>query len=278
MRMQHIQGLIVDWDGTVIDYGSQAAVRTQLEAIRRFGLAVSECEVRQTMGLPLKEHARATLHLPDVLQRFVDQFDRPPCDADVDEIYATVEVLLRDHLSEYADVIPGVLEFQREIRQRRIRIGSTSSYSQPMMERLIPMVHANGFAPDYLVTPDHVPAGRPAPWMCYLNAMQLNVYPLSRLVKIGDTVMDMQEGRNAGMWTIGVIRSGNEVGLTLDGEAELRNAELRTRWTAAQERLLRAGAHYTMKHWGEIWEVLDQIDARIAKGEVPGEVPHERSL
>ena len=38
--------------------------------------------------------------------------------------------------------------------------------------------------------------------------------PPRRIVKVGDTPADMQEGVNAGMWTIGVTVSGNEIGLS----------------------------------------------------------------
>ena len=50
--------------------------------------------------------------------------------------------------------------------------------------------------------------------MCYRLAMDLRIYPLFACVKIGDTESDMAEGLNAGMWTIGVTRSGNAVGLS----------------------------------------------------------------
>ena len=51
---------------------------------------------------------------------------------------------------------------------------------------------ATGYKPDFLVTPDDVPAGRPYPWM-YKNAMELGVYPMNHMIKVGDTVSDMKE-------------------------------------------------------------------------------------
>jgi hypothetical protein len=50
-------------------------------------------------------------------------------------------------------------------------------------------------------------------WMPMKNAQMLDVYSLSNCVKIGDTVVDIEEGKNAGMWTIGLTRTGNLVGL-----------------------------------------------------------------
>ena len=54
--------------------------------------------------------------------------------------------------------------------------------------------------------------------MMYANAVQLGVYPPEAVVKIGDTLPDIDEGLNAGAWAVGVTLTGNEIGLT---EAEV---------------------------------------------------------
>ena len=43
---------------------------------------------------------------------------------------------------------------------------------------------------------------------------RLNVYPPSAVVNVGDTVVDIQEGKNAGAWSIGILTSSNLLGLT----------------------------------------------------------------
>ena len=60
-----------------------------------------------------------------------------------------------------------------------------------------------------------VPAGRPYPYMCLQNAINLQTYPMEAMVKIGDTLPDIEEGLNAGMWTVGLARTGNEMFGTL---------------------------------------------------------------
>ena len=61
--------------------------------------------------------------------------------------------------------------------------------------------------------------------MCYLNAIRLETYPMHTMVKIGDTISDIEEGSNAGMWTIGIARTGNMIGLTAEEFAALPAAE-----------------------------------------------------
>jgi phosphonoacetaldehyde hydrolase len=121
--------------------------------------------------------------------------------------------------------------------------------------------------PDATVTADEVSAGRPAPFMCYRNAIELGVYPLWACVKIGDTPVDIAEGLNAGMWTIGITRTGNEVGLS---KAEFDSLSAEDRANAvrkAQGRLRVAGAHYVAESVGECDAILTEIDGRVASGE-----------
>ena len=87
-----------------------------------------------------------------------------------------------------------------------------------MMVLLAKEAEKQGYKPDSTVCAGDVPEGRPAPWMCLRNAEHLQIYPMEALVKVGDTLPDIQEGLNAGMWTIGLVMTGNEIGLN---EAEL---------------------------------------------------------
>jgi phosphonoacetaldehyde hydrolase len=135
------------------------------------------------------------------------------------------------------------------------------------MGRLTPLAAKRGYAPDVVVTPDEVPAGRPAPYMCYLNAIRLRRYPLDRMVKVGDTVVDVLEGRAAGMWTVATLLGGNEVGLSQAAEAALGDSERAARLSAARVRLVKAGAHYVLDSIRELPAVLDVIEGRLQSGE-----------
>ena len=70
-----------------------------------------------------------------------------------------------------------------------------------MMNVLVPEATRRGFETDSIVCVSDVPAGRPEPWMALRSAMELRAYPPALCVKVGDTVPDIQEGLNAGMWT-----------------------------------------------------------------------------
>jgi len=88
-------------------------------------------------------------------------------------------------------------------------------------------------------------------------------------VKIGDTPSDIEEGLNAGMWTIGVTRTGNEAGLTVEEWNSATAAERSEVITRARTRLADAGAHYLVESAGECLDAIDEIAGRISSGERP---------
>ncbi len=110
------------------------------------------------------------------------------------------------------------------------------------------------------MTPDDVSAGRPYPWMCYKNAMELGVYPMNHMIKVGDTVSDMKEGRNAGMWTVGVILGSSELGLSEWAAETMDPVELREKMEVVRKRFVENGAHFTIETMQGLENVIEQIE------------------
>lgn len=177
------------------------------------------------MGLHKRNHIAELVRFPSVIEQWRVRTGSDPVDADIERLYAEFVPLQSSILAEHADIIPGCLQTVQLLRAESILIGSTTGYSRTMMDVLEPVAAARGFLPDAVVTADEVPQGRPAPWMALVAAMRLGVYPAEACVKAGDTIADISEGLNAGMWSVGVVETGNEVGLA---EAELEALRWRT--------------------------------------------------
>ena len=264
-----LKAAILDWAGTTVDYGSFAPTAVFIKLFARQGIKITEAHARLPMGLMKKDHLRAIAAIPEVSRQWEAQFGAPITAAQIDSMFQDFVPLQVECLQEYAEPIPGVIETIAAFRKMGMKIGSTTGYTREMMDVLFPAAQRKGYAPDACVTPTDVPAGRPYPWMCYQNAIELQVYPLSAFVKIGDTLPDIEEGLNAGMWTVGLALSGNLLGLTQAEKESLPESELARRREIISAQLFNAGAHYVVDGLWDCLDVIADINRRLENGEKP---------
>jgi phosphonoacetaldehyde hydrolase len=264
-----LRAVIFDWAGTTVDYGCLAPVAVLLELFRSRGIEIGIEEARQSMGLLKKDHIRSLCSLPRIARAWSDRHGRVPAESDVEELFAQFTPLQIKCIARYSRLIPGVRETVQRLQARNLKIGTTSGYTGAMLDGLTEHARVQGYDPDATVCPDEVGGGRPAPWMCYENAIRLQVWPLEACVKIGDTVSDVEEGLNAGMWSIGVARTGNEVGLSEAEWNALSLPDQTARVQSARAKLTAAGAHYVIDAATDCEPVLAEIESKMARGERP---------
>ncbi|MFN5509894.1 MAG: phosphonoacetaldehyde hydrolase, partial [Burkholderiales bacterium] len=101
----------------------------------------------------------------------------------------------------------------------------------------------------------------------------LGVWPAHRVVKVDDTVPGLMEGRHAGCWTVGVLASGNEVGLTEAQWEALDPAQQQVLREKARQRLMQATPDFWVDTVSELPGLISQIDQRLAQGMRPGLLP-----
>ncbi len=249
----NLPGLIIfDWAGTLVDFGCCAPLAAFHRAFENAGLPISDETARKPMGAHKRDHVREILHYPEIATRVRSELKREPDETLVQAIYDDFALLLPAELLVHAAPIPGAVETLHWLRERGIRIGSTTGYIRAMMDVLEPVARASGIYPEVVICADEVPQGRPAPWACFRIAEQCGVYPLSRCIKVGDTPADMAEGRNAGMICIGLSECGNEVGLSLETLQSLSAEERQQRIELAEKRLKEAGADVVLKSIAEL--------------------------
>ena len=264
-----VRAVVLDWAGTAVDYGSFAPAAVFLRLFESQDVTISAEDARSGMGLMKKDHLRTIMARPAVAETWQAVHGRPPTEADVDNLFENFVPMQVSVLRDYADPIPGLLDVIKELRSKGIRIGSTTGYIRSMMEVLGPEATKRGYAPDHIACSDDVPAGRPAPWMCYQNAMHLGVYPMEALVKVGDTLPDIEEGLNAGMWTVGLTLTGNLLGLREDEVDALTKEQRQAARDELEAILYRAGAHYVVDGIWDLPPVLESIEQRLKQGERP---------
>lgn len=252
-----------------MDFGSRAPAAAFTALFAREGVPVSEAEARVPMGAHKRDHIAAILGDPQIAERWRARHGSLPNADALNRLYRQFSALQVEVLNRHLDLLPGVAETAATLRARGIRFASTTGFDSTMIGALIDAAHDQGYEPECWVTPDLTGGGRPAPWMIYHAARQMNVYPLATFVKVGDTPLDIEEARNAGTWAVSVVATGNEIGLSQTELNALPEAERLRRFAAAREKFLALGAHYTIDYASGLMPVIAEISRRIEQGERP---------
>ncbi|WP_419180362.1 phosphonoacetaldehyde hydrolase [Bacillus xiapuensis] len=188
----------------------------------------------------------------------------------MEDLYAEFEPALLASQSAYTDPIPEVIETVQELRTRGLKIGSTTGYTNSMMEVVVPNALKKGYHPDFYITADEVHSyGRPYPYMIFRNMEQLKITTPWKVVKVGDTIFDIKEGNQAGVWSVGVIIGSSEMGLSLEEFQALSESDQAREIAKTRSSFFHNGADFTITTMSELPELIEEINKFISDGKRP---------
>lgn len=259
--MGKIEAVIFDWAGTTVDYGCFAPVQAFVEVFCHFGIEPTTEEVREPMGMLKRDHIKTMLQMERIHDLWVEKYKREADEADIDKMYGMFEEKLMGILDRFTEPKPYVLEAVAELRGMGIKIGSTTGYTDEMMKIVTEGAKEAGYEPDAWFSPNAVgDAGRPYPYMIFKNMEVLGISSTANVIKVGDTVSDIKEGKNAGVLSVGVIEGSSEMALSEEEYRSLSDQEREARIEKVRETFKNAGADYVIRNMGELTSLVKEIE------------------
>jgi phosphoglycolate phosphatase len=198
-RIEHVIDLVaLDMAGTTIDdHGSvYVALRRSVEET---GATVDPVDLQTWMGTDKTEAIGALMRLGG----------GDPTPATVAAAFTRFHAILAElYRAEPPVALPGVEDALRTLRDRGVRIALTTGFDDdvalPILAALGWDVGDDGLL-DAVVTTSDVPAGRPAPYLIHRAMERTGVTDVRRVLAAGDTAVDVQAARNAGVIAVGVL-------------------------------------------------------------------------
>jgi phosphonoacetaldehyde hydrolase len=266
-----IRLVILDWAGVTLDYGCYAPAVAFIEVFRKKGIDISMEQARGPMGRYKRDHIKSIFEwYPDVSTKWSEKYNREWTDDDVGDMFENLfKPLQLEVIRSYSKLIPGTLETVKLLRERGIKIGSTTGYFKEAAQINLEEAIKQGYKPDATFCSDDVPAGRPSPWMVMRNMITTYVFPPAAVVKVDDTVVGVEEGLNAGTWTVGISKTGTLVGLTEDEIKKTSGIKLSALIEEANNKLRKGGAHYVIEEISQLPNIIEKIEERLRRGERP---------
>jgi phosphonatase-like hydrolase len=198
--MSDIQLVVFDMAGTTVKDRDNVHIAL-MNAMLKGGYEVSRKEANDVMGYP-KPYA-----ILELLK--VKEPDQSKINDDlVDQLHQHFLAEMLDFYENDPSVEPVEdAEFVfKALHDAGIKIGLDTGFSKDIAETIVKRLGwlENGLI-DTLVASDEVPAGRPEPFMIH-KIMEMNgIKDVKNVVKVGDTISDLLEGKNTGCkYTIGI--------------------------------------------------------------------------
>jgi phosphonatase-like hydrolase len=186
--------VIFDLGGTTIqDRGEVPAAFTG--ALREAGIVLDLQELTALRGASKYEALRK------LLERQAE-----PITSRLDDIYGCFQADLTRRLARAQPLsLPGVRQGFERLHAADIRVALASGFDRSIFDLVLKSVD---WAPlvDAQVCSDDVVAGRPAPYMIFRAMERTGVLDVHQVAVVGDTVLDLEAGWNAGVaYRVGVL-------------------------------------------------------------------------
>jgi len=206
--MKNIELLVLDMAGTTIDEGN-VVYKTVMHSVNDYGYNVtlekvlSVCagmEKLEAIASLLKEIGGNEDDAHAIFENFSDQLK---------EAYQNLEV----------KPITGVENFLLNMRSRNKKVVLNTGYTSEIAQQLLDKLQwKENVHFDALITANDVSESRPHPEMILLAMKKFNISKPENVLKAGDSVIDIEEGKNAGCGLTIAVLSGAQT------QAELEKA------------------------------------------------------
>eukprot|EP00658_Telonema_sp_P-2_P069538 TRINITY_DN5884_c0_g1_i4.p1 TRINITY_DN5884_c0_g1~~TRINITY_DN5884_c0_g1_i4.p1 ORF type:complete len:268 (+),score=76.36 TRINITY_DN5884_c0_g1_i4:128-931(+) len=249
--------LLTDIEGVFMDIERRVTVSAIVEVYKRREVEITFEDA--AMAPPVEELSEVSqTQLRNVLRNVVrhtaDKWaavkGAPPTEWDLEAMFKEMPQAVAD-LMKIAHPHPAAAEILSTLAGQGMKIGVTVEFDEEKTPAWAKHAEASGLQVDGSGSAAEAGIGGstgapPLPWRAITLASSLGVYPFDRCIRVANSIWGVQEGLNAGMWTVGVAP----------------NAE-------ASALMSCNGVHYQVSDVSELPGVVDEIALRMRMGDKP---------
>jgi phosphonatase-like hydrolase len=185
--------VIFDMAGTTVqDQGEVPAAFTA--ALSQQGIAVSAEQLNAVRGASKRQ---AVLNLMP---------EGPDRQTRAERAYAAFKFDLARRFSESVQAVSGAEQVFTWLRQQNVKVALNTGFDREITDLLLSALKWTNSVIDAVACGDEVQRGRPAPHLIFRCMELTETLSVHEVAVLGDTVLDLQAGYNAGArWNIGVL-------------------------------------------------------------------------
>lgn len=239
-----------------MDADQRVTATAIVEIFSRRGVTITAEEASgcQAMGDLAANQTQLRNVLRQVVRKTADKWaaakGAPPTEWDMEAMFKEMPQAVADQM-KIAPAHPAAVEVISGLVAQGVKIGATTEFDEEVTPAWVRHAVASGIQIDSSVSAAEAGIGGnkgapPLPWRSMTLAANLGVFPFDGCIRVSNTLWGVQEGLNAGMWTVGVCSDGS-----------------------ANTEFFQAGAHYVISNVSELVAVTDEIGLRMRMGGKP---------
>ena len=197
--MEELELAVFDLAGTTVEDRGQVP-EAFISALADQGIVVTPEQVKQVRGASKRQALR------QLIPAGTDQESR------IAAAYAAFKLYLRNAFaSGGVCAIPGAEGTLQVLRQHGVKVAINTGFDRDITELLLEALGWDHGLIDAVICGDEVVQGRPAPYMIFRAMEATATLSTFRVAVVGDTLLDLQAGANAGVrWNIGVLTGAHD--------------------------------------------------------------------
>ena len=192
--MKDLRLVVFDMAGTTIKDNGQVP-QSFTAALEEHGLTVTPEQLASVRGTS-KRHA--------VVELILDTLERVQRAEVIYNSFCTK--LTQRYKADGIEPMDGAADIFEWLRTRDIRVALNTGFDRDITDMILSSLHWETGVVDAVICGDDVPQGRPAPYLIFRAMEATGILSTQQVMNVGDTVMDLQAGHNAGVrWNVGVL-------------------------------------------------------------------------
>lgn len=258
-----IKACIFDLGGTLVDKYSATPLFSLKQVFQERNLNISPKLISRGMGMNKYNHIEYIMNNPYVSKSWRQLNGSYASKDDLDNLFNRFNEI-QFKKSKNIDILPETKPVIDLLKSRNIKTGVTTGFDLPNTLAIKDQLEKNEINIDNYVSSSCVKDnGRPNPSMIYKNMELLNVNDPIRLIKIDDTGIGITEGKNAGCWTIGVIKWSIYMDMfeldDIKGESLLHSSEYKHKVDNTKKMFYDHGADFVINDLSELQDTVNLI-------------------
>jgi len=262
-----IRACIFDLGGTIVDKYSLSPFISFKQAFNQKKIMINNHLIYKDMGMEKKEHIKLILQNKKVSEKWNNLYNDYPSFKDVSELYQLFNQNQEINCKNI-DILPETPKCINYLQMNTIKTGTTTGFSKENAFHIKNLLESNDIQLDSYVSSTCLSNHngefftRPNPGMIFQNLVNMNIDNSSNVIKVDDTNVGIEEGKNAGCITVGVARWSTYMKVLPKDVSTITDEEVNERLKESRKFLNQSNPDYIIDTLDELPIIIRQINAK----------------